>query len=109
MDPRSITVTELYQLSSSSQGLGFIDVREKDEYSNVATPLAENFPLSSFNPDLIAKKYDKANPIYIICHSGMRSARAGEVLAAAGFENVFNVTGGMRAWEIAGLPVKRGP
>lgn len=45
--------------------------------------------------------------IACICHVGARSAAVAEALSTAGYDAV-NVTGGMNAWEAAGLPVERG-
>jgi len=42
--------------------------------------------------------------VLAICRSGNRSQKAAELLAARGVE-VSNVSGGMRAWAAAGLPV----
>jgi hydroxyacylglutathione hydrolase len=44
-------------------------------------------------------------PLAIICRTGFRSTVAASVLARAGFEQVMNVTGGLRNWRRAGLPV----
>jgi hydroxyacylglutathione hydrolase len=46
-------------------------------------------------------------PLAVICGSGYRSTVAASVLKRAGFEDVRNVPGGMRAWRSAGLPVAR--
>ena len=44
-------------------------------------------------------------PLAVICGSGYRSTVVASVLQRAGFEDVRNVPGGMRAWRNAGLPV----
>lgn len=43
-------------------------------------------------------------PVAVICGSGYRSTVAASVLARAGWDRLINVTGGMTAWEKAGLP-----
>jgi rhodanese-related sulfurtransferase len=43
--------------------------------------------------------------VVVACRSGNRSARATALLVRSGFEAV-NLTGGMRAWAAAGLPVE---
>ena len=48
-------------------------------------------------------------PLFVICRSGSRGAKAAEKFRAAGFPNVVNVEGGTVAWEQAGLPVVRSP
>ncbi|WP_407650197.1 rhodanese-like domain-containing protein [Deinococcus rhizophilus] len=42
-----------------------------------------------------------------ICRSGSRSAQASRVLSDGGHRNLYNVDGGMLAWEAAGLPITR--
>ena len=47
-------------------------------------------------------------PLMIVCHTGSRSAAVTGFLMRTGRTDVVNVTGGMDAWERAGLPVRRG-
>lgn len=44
----------------------------------------------------------------LVCGSGYRSTVAASVLERTGFTNLLNVTGGMAAWEHAGLPLRHG-
>ena len=50
----------------------------------------------------------KDQPVYLLCRSGARAAKAVEKLARAGFASGVVVTGGTLAWQEAGLPVERG-
>ncbi|MBA2321348.1 MAG: rhodanese-like domain-containing protein, partial [Deltaproteobacteria bacterium] len=45
--------------------------------------------------------------LLLICRSGGRSAQAAQALGAMGFATVYNLTGGMMAWNDAQLPVSR--
>lgn len=47
-------------------------------------------------------------PLYVICRSGSRSAKACQKFLDAGYRNAVNVEGGTQAWDAAGLPVVRG-
>ena len=58
-------------------------------------------PSGSWSPT----KLPAADAIYVICQSGGRSARATRVFVDAGID-AYNVTGGMTAWNAAGLPVE---
>ncbi|PRY70617.1 rhodanese-related sulfurtransferase [Glaciihabitans tibetensis] len=82
-----------------------IDVRETDEYELGHVPGAKLIPLG----ELAARTSEipTSGPVYIVCHSGMRSARATEFLAADGIDAV-NVVGGTAAWQQVGLPTTRG-
>ena len=107
MPIKSISPGEVYQLRQNSSALSIIDVREKDEFAAVSSPLATNFPLSSFDINEIARKYDAQAPLFLLCRSGKRSMRAAEILQTQGFNALYNIEGGMIEWEASGLPVVR--
>jgi len=52
---------------------------------------------------------DKKAKIVLYCRSGRMSDIAARKLAAAGYKNLFNLAGGMIAWEEAGLPLLTDP
>ncbi len=107
MGIKKIMPTEVFRLYQESGGVTIIDVRESDEFAEVSSPLAENFPLSVFDAAAFAKTHDKKTQVYMLCRSGRRSLSAGQQLDAVGFGCVYNIEGGMIAWEEAGLPVIR--
>ena len=83
-----------------------LDVRELAEHASVRPEGAVLAPLSSLValiPDL-----PRDRPIFVICHSGARSAMVTGHLLANGWADVLNVAGGMIAWERALLPTRRG-
>lgn len=104
--PASVLPDELHQLSQSGKTPKLIDVRTPAEFREVHVPFAVNVPLDRLDPKAVSASPGEA--VYCICQAGGRSKQACEKLAAAGFPNVVNVTGGTRAWDQAGLPVVRG-
>jgi len=50
---------------------------------------------------------DKNAKIFLYCSSGRMSAIAAETLIKRGYTNIWNLAGGMSAWESAGLPLIR--
>jgi len=46
----------------------------------------------------------KDTPVLVICRSGGRSGRAAAALATMGYQHVYNMAGGMMAWNAARLP-----
>lgn len=85
------------------QGAVLVDVREADEWAAGHAPGAVHVPLAEVS-DATARFADQE--VLAVCRSGGRSAKAAELLAAAGIE-VRNVDGGMSSWAAAGLPVVR--
>ena len=84
-----------------------LDVREPNEFALVRAPGAVLVPTSMFAARMGELPTDR--PLLVICHVGGRSAAVAGFLARAGRTDVFDVAGGMDAWERAGLPVRRGP
>ena len=77
-----------------------LDVREDDEWEAGHAPAAQHMPLGSLDPGAVPTD----RPVVAVCRSGNRSGKAAVLLAAAGVD-VVNMTGGMTAWNAAGLPV----
>jgi rhodanese-related sulfurtransferase len=101
-----MSVEELSQALKQRSGLTLIDVRSPEEYAHDGHVAGSRLmPL----PDLaqLAAALPRDQPIICMCRSGNRSQAACDVLAQLGFEQLTNVTGGMIAWQRAGLPVKR--
>ena len=90
-----ITFDDFYQLYQK-ESLSVLDVREVEEFEALHLEGARNFPLSQLADTY--EQLDKTQPYYVICKSGMRSARACQFLAEQGHE-VINVQGGMDALE----------
>lgn len=95
-----------------SRGLhvDLIDVRTPLEYDAVHAEGARPAPLDTLDPATVmsSRAGSSDEPLYVICKSGGRSAKAVEKFRSAGFDNVISVQGGTDAWERAGLPVVRG-
>ena len=92
---KEITFNNFYQLYQK-EALSVLDVREVEEFEALHLEDARNFPLSQLADTY--EQLDKTQPDYVICKSGIRSARACQFLAEQGYE-VINVKGGMDALE----------
>ena len=92
---KEITFNDFYQLYQNEQ-LSLVDVREVEEFETLHLEGAQNLPLSQLTD--IYDQLDKDLLHYVICKSGMRSARACQFLVEQGYE-VINVQGGMTAFE----------
>jgi len=99
----NITAEDLYKRVKAGEKPLIVDVRTQEEWQAGHIDIAKLIPLQSL-PDG-AKALDKNQEIVLICRSGNRSAQAAELLAAAGFTKLVNVTGGMQSWEKLGAPM----
>jgi adenylyltransferase/sulfurtransferase len=90
-----ITVQELKQRLDAGEVLMILDVREPYEYqiANIGGTLIPQNEV----PQRLAE-IDRNREIVVQCRSGGRSQRIAEFLAAHGYPNVKNLTGGILAW-----------
>ena len=100
----SDTTDLLPTVQASEPDAVIIDVREVDEHAAERIEGAILNPLSRFDPALVPE----ADHIVLQCRSGKRSMDAAARLANAGRTELYNLHGGIIAWQEAGLPVARG-
>jgi rhodanese-related sulfurtransferase len=84
-----------------------LDVREADELKSGRLLNAKHIPLGSLKQRIGELERYRETPMVVVCRSGNRSAHACSLLSKAGFTQVYNLSGGMMAWQKAGLPVER--
>jgi thioredoxin 1 len=81
-----------------------IDVRTPDEFSKGHIQNAQNFDWNGSEFDRQIETLDKSQPVFVYCLSGGRSASAASKMRSVGFQQVFELTGGMMKWRGANLP-----
>lgn len=84
-----------------------LDVREQKEFAAGHLPKARNIPVRE-----LAKRIDeiakfKAKSVIVTCAGGARAGAACRFLKKAGFGNVYQLKGGLNAWQQASLPVEK--
>jgi rhodanese-related sulfurtransferase len=82
-----------------------IDVRETHEWDRGHIPNARHIALGQIGKRMHEIEKFKSRPVIVVCASGNRSSSACGALKRAGFEQVFNLSGGIGAWSEANLPV----
>lgn len=75
-----------------------LDVREPWEVEVAHVTNSTHIPMGQI-PARLAE-LDPQRPIICLCHHGVRSARVALFLKHHGFENVYNLTGGIDAWSL---------
>jgi len=88
--------------------LTLVDVRGAEEFHGPDGHLAGSLliPLPELQERLA--EIPPERPVVLLCHSGIRSALATQLLIKAGRERVANLRGGLRAWEVEGLALEGG-
>jgi rhodanese-related sulfurtransferase len=84
-----------------------LDIREGDDYASGHLPRARHIPLSQLSNrvDEIGKFKEKS--VLVTCRTGNKAGAATRLLRQAGFKNVFELRGGLNAWQQASLPVEK--
>ncbi|QRJ65658.1 rhodanese-like domain-containing protein [Azospira restricta] len=82
-----------------------IDVRDAGEFANGHLLGAKNIPVAKFAERAADLEKMKGKPVIVCCETGIRSVKAVKELQKLGFDRVFNLDGGVAAWNKAGLPL----
>ncbi len=95
---KEITVSELKEMMDEGKDFQLIDVREPNEYE-FANIEGELIPLSTVLHN--AGKISRDKMVVVHCRSGKRSGDAIRMLEQQhGFDNLYNLKGGITAWSI---------
>ena len=98
---KDIQIIDIQTLKTTVIGkdVQLVDVRSEKEYNQGHIDDAININIAdqeTFKKEI--QKLDKTKPIYIYCHAGVRSRRAGKIMTALGFTNIYDFKGGWSAW-----------
>lgn len=99
---REVDVAETQSLVR--KGAALIDVREDHEWSDGHAAGAIHLGRGIIERDICQTIPDKTRPLVLYCGGGFRSALAAENLKRMGYQNVFSLAGGWKAWSAAGAP-----
>ena len=97
---------EAVRLMNREKGV-LIDVCEPSEHAAGHCTGARNIPLAQLEQRAAELPKNKQLPVLLMCQSGARASRAAATLRKLGYERALPVSGGLRAWREAGLPVEK--
>jgi rhodanese-related sulfurtransferase len=132
MTMRDVGVDEARAVLANDPAAVYLDVRTAGEFEAGHAAGARNVPVIDRDPasgrpmensDFVAtvrRHFAPDTPLVVACQSGVRSRRAVELLAAAGFTNLVHLRPGFggapapdggfeRGWGDSGLPIETGP
>jgi rhodanese-related sulfurtransferase len=99
-----IEASDLFDIITKPKVL-LVDVRNDDEVAGGVIPGAIHIQLA-----MLPVQYEKltnVNTIVFYCHSGVRSAHAADFAVSKGLKDVYNLIGGVLAWNKAGYTLAK--
>jgi rhodanese-related sulfurtransferase len=84
-----------------------IDVRTPGEYAQ--GHLANAVLIDIYSSDFKSRiaKLDRLKPVFVYCKAGTRSSSAGDILSDLGFKEIYDLNGGIMAWQKANKPIEK--
>ena len=103
----SLSPGEFEKAIANKDSVQVLDVRTPGEYNSghIANALLADWnDPQEFNRRIAF--VDRNKPVYVYCLAGGRSAAAAAQMRKAGYENVYELKGGMNAWNAGNKPVQ---
>jgi hydroxyacylglutathione hydrolase len=92
----TLSVEEMSEIIQNQKSYYLMDVRTEMEWKVGHIEEAHHLELAGLKEKM--QLVPKDRPIYVICGSGYRASLAASFLKSQGFKDVFNIQGGMLAW-----------
>jgi rhodanese-related sulfurtransferase len=102
----SISCTDAVLLMNKEKA-NVVDVRRADEFSTGTIAGAKHVEITKIEANLASVVKNKEAPLVLICASGARSQGAVRLAQKLGYTRVFSMSGGLKAWREANLPVTK--
>lgn len=107
---RSIAPVEVCRLNEESGGVILIDVSSESEFLIAHAAIAQNLPLKEISVERLKREnIERFDRIFVIGAESECITKACELLISLGFDHVYRVVGGTRAWARSGLITCTGP
>lgn len=99
----TITPPQAKALLEARPEVVIIDVRSQEEFRQGALP--GSFLVPFFDAMRGRIFLPKDTPLLLVCAVGGRSLAVGRYLAMQGFQEVYNLKGGLEAWQVQRVPL----
>lgn len=98
MSYENISVSEFKEKVASTPNAVILDVRTEGELIEGEIP--NHIMINLMSPDFLEKiqELNKEKTYFLYCRSGGRSERACQMMEGLGFEKLYNLMGGIQAW-----------
>ena len=104
----SITPAGAVQLMNNEEdNMLVLDVREPSETAAGKISKALQMPVSGIDKRIGELEKHRDKHVIVYCKNGTRSGIACKALNKAGFDHVYNLSGGVTAWQEAHLPLSK--
>ena len=103
---KEVTVADTRDRLTANPDARLIDVREDNEWQAGHAAGANHLGKGIIERDIEAGVPDKSTELILYCGGGYRSALAADVLQTMGYNNVWSMAGGWKAWKESGAPTE---
>jgi len=101
---KTIKPADLKELVTNGEKITILDTRAPEEFNVSHLKGAQFLNYDSYSTEDL-KKLPKNEKIIVYCSVGYRSERVGEKLQKLGYQNVYNIYGGIFEWKNEGMQV----
>jgi rhodanese-related sulfurtransferase len=103
---REVSAEQINERLARGEQFHLIDVREDGEWAASHLPQAIHLGKGVIERDIEQRLPDTSAELVLYCGGGYRSALAADNLQKMGYQNVWSMAGGFRAWREAGYPLE---
>ncbi|HMJ48253.1 MAG TPA: rhodanese-like domain-containing protein [Ferruginibacter sp.] len=103
---QTVEISVMETLQKIKNGAHLIDVREDNEWNDGHAKDAIHLGRGILERDIVNRFPDKAEELVLYCGGGFRSALSADNLKKMGYNKVYSMEGGWKAWKESGAPIE---
>ncbi|MDH4059052.1 MAG: rhodanese-like domain-containing protein [Cyclobacteriaceae bacterium] len=103
----TITTGEFQKLLETTPNAVILDVRTPEEVGGGYIDGAMNIDVRASDFETRIQTLDRNSTYLVYCGSGIRSRKAADMMKKYNFVKVYDLDGGLAAWNAQGLPVQK--